>query len=115
VQADVARAEARLRSARAFLLGEARSAWLAAQGGATISTEHRLGLRLAATHAAGAAAEVVTSMYHLAGGSSIYDSSPLQRRLRDVHVATQHMMIAPATWELTGRLLLGLPTDVTQL
>jgi hypothetical protein len=54
-------------------------------------------------------------MYHAAGGSSIYDSSPLQRRFRDVHVATQHVMVAPATWELTGRLLLGLRTDTTQL
>ena len=43
------------------------------------------------------------------------DSSPLQRRFRDVHVATQHIMVAPASWELAGRLLLGLPTDVSQL
>jgi hypothetical protein len=35
--------------------------------------------------------------------------------LRDGHVATQHMLVAPATWELGGRLLLGLETDVTQL
>jgi alkylation response protein AidB-like acyl-CoA dehydrogenase len=80
-----------------------------------ISTEQRLGLRLAATHATAAAAEVVTTMYHAAGGSAIYDSSPLQRRFRDVHVATQHMMVAPSTWELAGRLLLGLPTDTAQL
>ena len=54
-------------------------------------------------------------MYHAGGGTSIYDSSTLQRRFRDVHVATQHMMVAPATWELAGRLLLGLPTDTKQL
>ena len=54
-------------------------------------------------------------MYHLAGGRSIYDSSPLPRRLRDVHVATQHMMIAPPIWELAGRVLLGEATDVSQL
>ena len=115
VQAEVARSEATLRAARALLLAEADAAWEAAQTGEPISEEHRLGLRLAATHATGAAAEVVTAMYHAGGGSSIYDSSPLQRRFRDVHVATQHMMVAPATWELTGRLLLGLPTDTTQL
>jgi indole-3-acetate monooxygenase len=28
---------------------------------------------------------------------------------------TQHMMVAPATWELTGRVLLGLETDTTML
>ena len=53
--------------------------------------------------------------YTLAGGSAIYESSPLQRRLRDAHAATQHMLVAPATWELTGRVLLGMPTDATQL
>jgi hypothetical protein len=54
-------------------------------------------------------------MYEAGGGTSIYDSCPLQRRFRDAHVATQHMMVAPTSWELTGRLLLGLPTDTAQL
>ena len=115
VQAEVARSEASLRAAQALLLAEAEAAWRGAQSGEPISSERRAGLRLAATHATGAAAEVVGAMYHAGGGSSIYDSSPLQRRFRDVHVATQHMMVAPATWELTGRLLLGLPTDTLQL
>jgi indole-3-acetate monooxygenase len=115
LQADVARAEASLRAARALMIGEAEGAWAAVETGEPISDGHRMGLRLAATQASGAAAEVVTAMYHAGGGSSIYDSSPLQRRLRDVHVATQHMMVAPMTWELTGRLLLGLPTDTAQL
>ena len=54
-------------------------------------------------------------MYHLAGGTSVYRRSPLQRIFRDVHVATQHMMVSPATFELTGRLLLGLETDTAML
>jgi alkylation response protein AidB-like acyl-CoA dehydrogenase len=115
MQAELARAEASLRAARGLVLAEADAAWLAAEGGAAIPDERRLGLRLAANHATGVAAEVVTAMYHAGGGSSIYDSSPLQRRFRDVHVATQHMMVAPSTWELAGRLLLGLPTDTRQL
>ena len=54
-------------------------------------------------------------MYHLAGGTSVYQRSPLQRYFRDVHVATQHMMVSPATLELTGRLFLGLDTDTSML
>jgi alkylation response protein AidB-like acyl-CoA dehydrogenase len=115
VQAELARAEAALRAARGLVLEEAEQAWQAAQAEGPIPERHRVGLRMAATHATTVAAEVTTSMYHAAGGSSIYDSSPLQRRFRDVHVATQHVMVAPATWELTGRLLLGLRTDTTQL
>jgi len=42
----------------------------------------------------------------------VYRTSPLQRLFRDVHVATQHMVVATSTLELTGRLLLGLETDV---
>lgn len=115
VQAEVARAEAALRAARGLVLDEAGAAWLAAERGGEMPERHRLGLRLAASHATGVAAEVVTAMYHGGGGTSIYDESPLQRRFRDVHVATQHMMVAPPTWELTGRLLLGLATDTRQL
>jgi len=115
VQVEVARAEAMLRAARALVLEEAASAWAAATETGRISTEGRLGLRLAATHATQTAAEVATAMYRAGGGSSIYETSPLQRRFRDANVATQHMMVAPATFELTGRLLLGVPTDTSQL
>ena len=115
VQADVSRAEARVRAAQGLLLGEARRSWAAATSGEQMTSEHRMSLRLAATHAIGEAADAVNLMYNAGGGTSIYDSSPLQRRFRDVHVATQHMMVGPATLELTGRILLGLPTDTTQL
>jgi len=114
-QAEVARAEASLRAARALVLEEAAGAWAAAQAGEPMSVAHRAGLRLAASHATSSAAEVVSAMYHAGGGTSIYETSPLQRRFRDVHVATQHMMVAAASWELTGRLLLGQPADTWQL
>ncbi len=114
VQADLARGEAALRAARAGLMEAIERAWESAQTGA-LAGEDRLGLRLAATHAASAAADVVMSAYRLGGGTALYDSSPLQRRLRDVNAATQHMLVAPATFELGGRLLFGLPTDTAQL
>jgi alkylation response protein AidB-like acyl-CoA dehydrogenase len=115
VQAEVARAEAGLRAARAHLLDAIDAAWDAVDANGEVPVEHRTSLRLAATHAAATGAEVTESAYRLGGATSIYEKSPLQRRFRDAHVATQHMLVAPATWELTGRLLLGLPTDVTQL
>jgi len=114
-QARAARAEARLRAARALVddaVGEA-SAAAAAEGALTL--EHRAGLRMAASHAMAESAAVVDEAYSLAGGSEIYSSSPLQRRFRDVHVATQHMLVGPSVWELAGRLLLGVPADTDQL
>ena len=75
----------------------------------------RAALRLAATHATRSAADVVRSMYELGGGTVLFSSHPLQRRFRDAYAATQHMMIAPPTWELAGRVLMGLPTDASML
>ena len=114
-QSDVARAEALLRSARAFYYEAIDEAWQSAVTRGQIEIDQRRDIRLATTHATRSAAETVDLMYHLAGGSSVYRRSPLQRIFRDVHVATQHMMVSTSTLELTGRLLLGLETDTAML
>jgi indole-3-acetate monooxygenase len=111
----VAQAEAALRAARALYYAAIAEAWAAAQVTEPVSTDLRLGLRLAATHAVRTAADVAREMYDLGGGSAIYDGSPLQRRFRDAHAATAHFQVNPATWELTGRILLGQATDTTML
>jgi indole-3-acetate monooxygenase len=114
-QEHVARSEARLRAARAFLLDAVETAWRASSGTEPMSAEHRRDIRLATTFAAEEAAEIVTRMHRTAGGSAVYDTSPIQRCLRDVHVATQHMMVSESTYELAGRLFLGLPTNISML
>jgi alkylation response protein AidB-like acyl-CoA dehydrogenase len=114
-QSDVSRAEAILRSSRAFYYEAIDRGWESARSLGRIEVEHRRDVRLATTHATRACAEVVDLMYDLGGGTSVYHRSPLQRVFRDVHVATQHMMVSPATLELTGRLLFGLETDTSQL
>ncbi len=114
-QSDVAVAEALLRSARAFFYESVERAWQSACAAGRIDVDERRDLRLATTHAVRSCARAVDLMYHLAGGSSVYAHSPLQRIFRDVHVATQHMMVAPATLELTGRLFLGLETETSLL
>jgi alkylation response protein AidB-like acyl-CoA dehydrogenase len=115
VQAEVARAEAGVRAAGALLDEAIGAAWERAVAGAGVDVEQRAALRLAATHATAVSTRATDTAYTLAGGSALYESSPLQRRVRDAHAATQHMLVAPATWELTGRVLLGMPTDATQL
>lgn len=114
-QTEVSLAEVTLRSARAYYYEAIAAAWDAATTAGEITLTHRRDLRLATTHATQASASAVDRMYTLAGGSSVYQRSPLQRIFRDVHVATQHMMVAASTLELTGRLLLGLETDTTML
>ena len=114
-QAAVAEAEAAMRAARALYYQAIEEAWEAAQQPAPVGLSPRLGLRLAATHAVRTAADVARSMYDLGGGTAIYEDSPLQRRFRDAHAATAHFQVNPAIWELTGRVLLGLPTKTAQL
>jgi alkylation response protein AidB-like acyl-CoA dehydrogenase len=111
VQADVAKAEAQVASARAYLIEEIGKSWDAAARGDAIPLERRSALRLASTHAVDASVRAVDSCYTLGGGTSVYRASSLQRRFRDVHVITQHMMVAAPTYELAGRILLGLPVD----
>jgi alkylation response protein AidB-like acyl-CoA dehydrogenase len=114
-QAAVATAEASLRAARALYYEAIEAAWQAALGDEPVSVALRNGLRLAATHAVRTSADVVRSMYDLAGGTAIYDTSPLQRRFRDAHTATAHFQVNEASRELSGRLLLGQPADPAML
>jgi indole-3-acetate monooxygenase len=113
--AAVAEMEAALRAARAFYYEAIEEAWAAAQRGEPVPVELRAGLRLAATHAVRTAADVARTMYDLGGGSAIYENSPLGRRFRDAHTATAHFQVNPATWELTGRILLGQATETAML
>jgi alkylation response protein AidB-like acyl-CoA dehydrogenase len=114
-QAAVAAAESSLRAARALYYEAIEAAWLAAQEKEPVPVTLRNGLRLAATHAVRTSAEVVRSMYDLAGGSAIYDDSPLQRRFRDAHTATAHFQVNEASRELPGRILLGQEADTALL
>jgi len=115
IQVQMAEAEAMLGSARAFLFEAVGDAWRTARGGSDIGIGERARLRLAATHAVSTAVKVADLMYTAGGGTAIYATSPLQRALRDAHVVTQHMMVAPATLELVGRVLFGIDTDVSML
>jgi indole-3-acetate monooxygenase len=114
-QVAVATADSALNAAQALYYQAIDAAWLASQDGEGVSVEARNGLRLAATHATRTSADVVRDMYDLAGGTAIYDSSPLQRRFRDAYTATAHFQVNEASRELPGRILLDQPADVSML
>ena len=110
-QIEIARAEARLRAARAFFYGALDEAWPLAVAGEPVPLELSRNMRLSVNHAVSESAAVVDAMYTLAGGTSVYAASPLQRQFRDIHVATQHFMVSPNILETAGRLFLGLQTN----
>ena len=112
---EVARAEATLRSARAFYYQSIESAWNTALSGEKVSVDQRRDLRLATTHAVEASTKTVDAMYTLGGGAAVYRDSPLQRHFRDVHLTSQHIMVAPSTLETVGRLYLGQEAQIANL
>jgi len=111
VQVAVARAEALTRSARAFLHEAVGDVWAAASDGRPVTMEQRAMCRLASVHAARAAIEAVGLCFEAGGGTAVYVASPLQRHLRDVQTAGQHVVLAASGYETVGRVLLGLPPD----
>ena len=114
VQAAVAEAQAKLEASTAYVRAAVDEAWVSAQSG-EMSVEARSQLRLAATFGMRSAAQITDSLYDMSGSSVVYESCPLERLFRDVHVAATHGMVAHRTYELMGRLALGLETDVRQL
>ena len=106
-QVALAEAEASLRSGRAFLMEAIGEMWQRLERGDPPPTEQRALVRLAASQAVLGAVQAVDIAYNMGGGTSIYESSRLQRQFRDVHTLTQHVMVGPSSLEAAGRALLG--------
>jgi alkylation response protein AidB-like acyl-CoA dehydrogenase len=114
-QHHLGEADARLRAARTLVYAEAENAWSIARAGVPFTLEQRARMRATATWATSAAASVVDIAYAAGGGTSLYSTSPLQRRLRDVRALTQHFAIKPDTLTKVGAVLAGQDVDVTLL
>jgi alkylation response protein AidB-like acyl-CoA dehydrogenase len=114
-QHQLADADARLRAARALLYADAETAWSTAVAGTPFTPDHRARIRATATWATTTAAAVVDMAYTAGGGTSIYSSSPLQRRLRDIHALTQSFTVKPDTLTEAGAVLAGQDVDLTFL
>jgi len=115
-QAEVGRIEAELRAGKALLELQAAIHWRHALAGTlrdeallTQATQTAIWLATTCVRAADAC-------FALAGGSAIYESSPLQRRLRDLHVAAQHGAAQQRHYVKAGKLLLDrfVGTDSSQ-
>lgn len=108
VQAKVAQAEALVGSGRAYVLESSSVMWEAACRQSPPTLEQRAVYRLAIAQANANALQAIDLLYSIAGVSAIYQQSRLDRALRDAHTAAAHVWVSPDTYELSGRLLLGL-------
>ena len=115
MRGDLGRAEALLRSGRAFLYEALEEAWRVVSAGQTISVTQRALVWLASTHAANAAKQATGLMFSAGGATSAYISSGLERCLRDVHAAGQHLTLASTNYEMAGQAFLGSDMRTTPL
>ncbi|HLW69423.1 MAG TPA: acyl-CoA dehydrogenase family protein [Candidatus Binataceae bacterium] len=106
-QHSLARAEIALRAARALLRSEAEAFWAEASAGRMPTLAEQVRCSATGAWVAASAATVVDVCYKHGGGTALYDSSPLQRHLRDIHTLTQHIGLADGWLTRAGAFLLG--------
>jgi indole-3-acetate monooxygenase len=110
-QRFVGEAELRLRAARALAVELNEAAFTTVGVGERLTARQHAELRSAAVLATEVALDVVTRAFRYAGGSAVYNTSVLQRCLRDLNAGAQHFMVSDSAYEGLGQLLLSLPGE----
>jgi alkylation response protein AidB-like acyl-CoA dehydrogenase len=93
--------------AQAFMEKQTAIVWDAATAGETLDTVSKMCARMVAPYVTALCCQAVDAAYTLAGSTSLYDSSSLQRCLRDIHVATQHIAVSSSAYAALGAAMTG--------
>lgn len=109
---DIAKAEAELRSARAFFYDISDEVYATVVAGDPATDKQTTLLRLASTHVAKVGAQAVRTAYTLSGTAAIYDAHPMQRYLRDASVVTQHAFLGDGIYDGAGAVFMGMPPGI---
>jgi alkylation response protein AidB-like acyl-CoA dehydrogenase len=113
VQSDVARREADIGSARAWLVEILKDVHERADDVEPIGTLDRVKVRLACTQAIHQAEKTADWVYKAAGTSAIFLGTPFERRFRDIHTLSQQIQSREAHFENVGRILFNGDPDGT--
>jgi alkylation response protein AidB-like acyl-CoA dehydrogenase len=106
-QFELGRAVADLRAARALFRAQSASHWHHAVAGTRMDAALLAESSQAAVWTTTTCVRVADACFALAGGSAVYENSPLQRRLRDLHVAGQHARLQQRHYVSAGQQLLA--------
>jgi alkylation response protein AidB-like acyl-CoA dehydrogenase len=110
-QSRVGALDLECRIARTLLHDVARHDWERVQCGRALDQRTTLERRSTLSRIGDLAAGVVTGCYHASGTTGLYESSALQRRLRDVHAVVQHVLFTSNALAPLGAVLLGEPLE----
>ncbi len=103
---ELGRAETRIRAARAVHREAMTAAWESAVAGTVPGEELQLAVTTASIYAVETCAEVVTDLFRYGGGRVLALSNPMQRHLRNILAARQHLALSEEHYETAGRYLL---------
>jgi len=104
---EVAQIQADLRAVQAYSDASIKRLWEGLQAG-TVPPGPPLPETLqASVWVTQACRKIVRGCFELGGGSVVYDTSPLQRRLRDIEVAAQHTLVQRRNYEMIGEAILA--------
>jgi indole-3-acetate monooxygenase len=108
VQIEIAKAEAAIRSARAFFYEATEEAFASLLAGDPLDLKARNLLRLSSTHAAKVGMEVAQAAYRVSGTTGIFTAHSIAHRFQDALIVPQHAFLSEGTWQNAGRVLLDL-------
>lgn len=108
VQSVLGRAEAILGAARAFLAEAITELASSLDDGGERVMLARARLRIACAYAAEGSTSIVQALATEAGAVAIFETSGLERTVRDMHAAVKHVAMSPQSYVVAGRLRLGL-------
>ncbi|UPY38216.1 acyl-CoA dehydrogenase family protein [Sediminicoccus sp. KRV36] len=108
LQNGLAWAEGQWRAARAQLHLALREAEEHVASGASLTTEHKVSIRLATTFAIHQSKQVADFAWTEAGATAIFEDQPFERRFRDIHAVTQQVQGRRTHFETVGQHLMGL-------
>ena len=113
-QFELGRVAAELGAARAALQVQVASHWQHALAGTLKDDALMTQGTQTAIWVTNTCVRVADACFALAGSSALYEASPLQRRLRDLHTAAQHAVVQSRHYVNAGKLLLGRSTRKTE-
>jgi alkylation response protein AidB-like acyl-CoA dehydrogenase len=103
---ELGRAETRIKAARAVHREAMAQAWEAAVAGKVPGEEIQLAVTTASIYAVETCTDVVSDLFRYGGGRVLALSNPMQRHLRNVLAARQHVALSEEHYEAAGRYIL---------
>ncbi|MET1028916.1 MAG: acyl-CoA dehydrogenase family protein [Dongiaceae bacterium] len=108
VQEAIGRAETMLTAARAYQFDVMGDLWTALVNGKEPTPAQIAHFTTTHTYIIGVCVDVIQLICKAAGGTAVYQKGPFDRCLRDILTMNQHVIATLRTYEMAGRLLLGL-------